>query len=117
MAHPNTRRDRCASARLPVRLRLARPRSRRVESGNATRIIALVPEFAPRIRRFGAVNCLGFWTLYVREVRPFLKVSMQTVPAPVVTTLLFLPISLLPPGPTQRHSGDIPYIDFLPPAL
>ncbi|HEX7967404.1 MAG TPA: ABC transporter permease [Stellaceae bacterium] len=77
----------------------------------------MVSELAPRIRRFGAVNWLGFWTLYVREVRRFLKVSMQTVAAPVVTTLLFLAVFLLALGAQQRHIGDIPYVEFLAPGL
>ncbi|HJT06411.1 MAG TPA: ABC transporter permease [Stellaceae bacterium] len=77
----------------------------------------MVPELAPRIRRFGAVNWLGFWTLYLREVRRFLKVSMQTVAAPVVTTLLFLAIFLLALGADRRHVGDIPYVEFLAPGL
>ena len=77
----------------------------------------MVPAFAPRLRRFGAVNWLGFWTLYLREVRRFLKVSMQTVAAPVVTTLLFLAIMLLALGGQQRHIGDIAYAEFLAPGL
>ena len=77
----------------------------------------MVPELAPRVRRFGAVNWLGFWTLYAREVRRFLKVSMQTVAAPVVTTLLFLAVFLLALGGQQRHIGDIPYAQFLAPGL
>ena len=72
---------------------------------------------APHLRRFGAVNWLGFWTLYLREVRRFLKVGMQTVAAPVVTTLLFLAIFLLALGGQQRHIGDIPYVEFLAPGL
>ncbi|HXZ02720.1 MAG TPA: ABC transporter permease [Stellaceae bacterium] len=74
-------------------------------------------ELAPRLRRFGAVNWLGFWTLYLREVRRFLKVPMQTVAAPVVTTLLFLAIFLLALGGQQRHIGDILYAEFLAPGL
>jgi ABC-2 type transport system permease protein len=69
------------------------------------------------LRRFGAVNWLGFWTLYVREVRRFLKVSMQTIAAPVVTTLLFLAVFLLALGGQQRHVGDISYVEFLTPGL
>jgi len=76
-----------------------------------------MPELAPRLRRFGAVNWLGFWTLYLREVRRFLKVFMQTVAAPVVTTLLFLAVFLLALGGQQRHIGDIPYAEFLAPGL
>jgi ABC-2 type transport system permease protein len=75
------------------------------------------PDLTPRLRRFGAVNWLGFWTLYVREVRRFLKVSMQTVAAPVVTTLLFLAVFLLALGGQQRHVGDISYVEFLTPGL
>lgn len=74
-------------------------------------------DLTPRLRRFGVVNWRGFWTLYVREVRRFLKVGMQTVAAPVVTTLLFLAIFLLALGAQQRHVGDIPYVEFLAPGL
>jgi ABC-2 type transport system permease protein len=77
----------------------------------------VIPELAPRVRRFGAVNWLGFWTLYAREVRRFLKVSMQTVAAPVVTTLLFLLIFLLALGGQDRNVGDVPYAAFLAPGL
>lgn len=74
-------------------------------------------DLAPRLRRFGAVNWLGFWTLYMREVRRFLKVSMQTVAAPVVTTLLFLAIFMLALGGAQRHVGSVSYAEFLTPGL
>ena len=72
---------------------------------------------APRLRRFGAVNWIGFWTLYLREVRRFLKVSMQTVAAPVVTTLLFLAIFMLALGGNRRQIGGIGYAEFLAPGL
>ena len=77
----------------------------------------MATDLAPRLRHFGAVNWLGFWTLYVREVRRFAKVGMQTVAAPVVTTLLFLAIFLLALGGQQRHVADIPYSAFLAPGL
>ena len=41
-------------------------------------------------RRFGAMNWLGLWTLYKKEVQRFLKVAFQTVFAPIISTLLFL---------------------------
>ena len=41
-------------------------------------------------RHFGAVNWLGLWTLYKKEVHRFLKVVFQTVFAPIISTLLFL---------------------------
>ncbi|HZB93790.1 MAG TPA: ABC transporter permease [Stellaceae bacterium] len=74
-------------------------------------------DLAPHLRRFGAVNWLGLWTLYLREVRRFFKVSMQTVAAPVVTTLLFLAVFVLALGGEHRHVGDVPYLEFLAPGL
>jgi ABC-2 type transport system permease protein len=74
-------------------------------------------QLAPRLRHFGPVNWLGFWTLYAREVRRFWKVFMQTVAAPVVTTLLFLAIFLLALGGQQRHVGDVSFAQFLAPGL
>jgi ABC-2 type transport system permease protein len=43
----------------------------------------------PTIRN---VNWGGLRTLYVKEVRRFFKVQLQTVWAPAITTLLFLVI-------------------------
>lgn len=71
----------------------------------------------PAARKIGTVNWLGLWTLYVREVRRFLKVYMQTVAAPVVTTLLFLAIFLLALGGQRRVIDAIPYAEFLAPGL
>jgi ABC-2 type transport system permease protein len=72
---------------------------------------------APSVRRFGAVNWQGLWTLYVREVHRFLKVSMQTVFAPVVTTLIFLMIFLLAMNGQNRAIGGVPFLEFLAPGL
>lgn len=71
----------------------------------------------PRVRHIGAVNWRGLWTLYVREVQRFLKVGMQTIAAPVVTTLLFLAIFLLAMGGQQRTIHGIPFLAFLAPGL
>jgi ABC-2 type transport system permease protein len=72
---------------------------------------------APRARRIGVVNWRGLWTLYVREVKRFLKVFMQTVAAPVVTTLLFLAIFLLALSGQQRTVHGVPFLEFLTPGL
>ena len=77
----------------------------------------IIASAAPRVRRLGAVNRLGLWTLYLREVRRFWKVGMQTIAAPVVTTLLFLAIFLLVPGSRQRVVGSTPFLEFLAPGL
>ena len=38
-------------------------------------------------RSYGAVNWLGLWTLYLKEVQRFLNVATQTIVAPMVTSL------------------------------
>ena len=65
----------------------------------------------------GAVNWIGLWTLYLREVRRFLKVYTQTLAAPVVTTLLFLSIFVLALGGATRTVAGIPFTEFLAPGL
>jgi ABC-2 type transport system permease protein len=72
----------------------------------------------PQARRIGAVNWLGFWTLYIREVRRFLKVHTQTILAPVVTTLLYLAVFMLALGGGSHPAvGDVAYAAFLAPGL
>src|SRR5258708_37297807 len=71
----------------------------------------------PMVRQIGAVNWLGFWTLYAREVRRFVKVATQTILAPVVTTLLFLAVFLLALGGAGRSAGGVSYAEFLAPGL
>jgi ABC-2 type transport system permease protein len=69
------------------------------------------------VRQFGAVNWQGLWTLYLREVRRFLKVSMQTLFAPVVTTLIFLMIFVLAMNGQNRTMDGVPFLQFLAPGL
>lgn len=71
----------------------------------------------PRPREIGPVNWLGLWTLYQKEVRRFLKVMIQTVLAPVVTTLLFLAIFTLAVGRAIDLGGGIGFAEFLAPGL
>lgn len=68
-------------------------------------------------RRFGAVNWLGLWTLYVREVRRFLKVVFQTVIAPVISTLLFLIVFTQAFGASRPEINGVPFTAFLAPGL
>ncbi|WP_343074225.1 ABC transporter permease [Parvularcula dongshanensis] len=72
-------------------------------------------------RRFGAVNWLGLWTLYKKEVQRYLKVAGQTVLAPIVTTLLYLTVFLVAfsgAGRDVTMEGQVvPYAAFLPPGL
>jgi ABC-2 type transport system permease protein len=68
-------------------------------------------------RRIDKVNWLGLATLCRREVRRFLKVIVQTVLAPAMTTLLFLAIFALALGRGGAVVGDVPFLEFLAPGL
>lgn len=68
-------------------------------------------------RHFGSFNWLGMWTLYLKEVRRFIKVITQTVFAPVVTTLLFLAIFSLALGKQRPDINGVPFTEFLAPGL
>ncbi|MFN3944560.1 MAG: ABC transporter permease [Allosphingosinicella sp.] len=67
------------------------------------------------------VNWGGLRTLYVKEVRRFFKVQLQTIWAPSLTTLLFLiifTIALGREGRTVELGGAaVPFADFLAPGL
>lgn len=73
------------------------------------------PAFATR--RIGAVNWVGLWTLYVKEVQRFMKVGLQTVLAPAVTTLLFFAIFMVAFGGNERIVAGTPFGEFLVPGL
>jgi ABC-2 type transport system permease protein len=60
---------------------------------------------------------LGLWTLYLKEVRRFLKVPAQTVLAPMGTTLLFLAVFSLALGGAGREAAGVPFLAFLAPGL
>lgn len=70
----------------------------------------------PRPRTYRGVNWLGLKTLYEREVRRFFKVGMQTVAAPVVTTLLYMLIFVVAVG-DRRPVSDVSYGQFVAPGL
>lgn len=68
-------------------------------------------------RTYGPVNWLGLWTLYLKEVRRFMKVAMQTVLAPVVSTRLFTMDVSLAVGQTRGDGLGVRYNDFVAPGL
>lgn len=74
------------------------------------------PSMVP-VNQIGLVNWLGVYTLLSKEVRRFLKVPLQTVLAPMMTTMLFLAIFTLAFGNGERYMGDLPYATFLGPGL
>ena len=62
-------------------------------------------------------NWLGLYTLYMREVRRFVKVYTQTIIGPVVTTLLFLAVFSLALGRAVNEVNGVPFMEFLAPGL
>lgn len=70
---------------------------------------------SPRV--IARVNWLGLWTLYQKEVRRFLKVFVQTVAAPMVTSLLFLLVFTLALGRGDMVIAGVSYSEFLAPGL
>lgn len=69
------------------------------------------------MRQVTPSNALGLYTLYMREVRRFLKVYTQTIIGPVVTTLLFLAVFSLALGHAVHTVGEVPFLEFLAPGL
>ncbi|WP_179379123.1 ABC transporter permease [Jannaschia marina] len=69
------------------------------------------------VRRFGAVNWLGMWTLALRETRRFAAVWTQTLLAPLVTAGLFLLVFTLAVGTNRGDVMGLPFIHFLAPGI
>ena len=79
---------------------------------------AFPPQGVPVIN---GINRRGLWTLYMKEVRRFLKVQTQTIWAPAITTLLFLVIFTVALGGSGSGSGrvtlGVPFASFIAPGL
>ncbi|MFN3726153.1 MAG: ABC transporter permease [Allosphingosinicella sp.] len=66
------------------------------------------------------VNWGGLKTLYVKEVRRFFKVQLQTIWAPAVTTMLFLAIFTVALGSRREVNlagTGVAFADFIAPGL
>src|SRR5436190_2171479 len=72
------------------------------------------PKGQPLITGF---NRIGLWSLYMKEVRRFLKVQTQTVWAPAITTLLFLVIFSVAMGRGGRVVLGVNFATFVAPGL
>jgi ABC-2 type transport system permease protein len=84
---------------------------------NAASKIATAGVLPPAPRHYQGVNWQGLKTLYLREVRRFWKVGMQTVAAPVVTTLLYMMIFVVAMGGVRTDSHGTPFGLFVAPGL
>ncbi|MCG8493507.1 MAG: ABC transporter permease [Sneathiellales bacterium] len=69
------------------------------------------------ISKTAFLNWLGLYTLLMKEVKRFLKVPLQTIFAPMMTTMLFLAIFTLAFGNSDRYDGTVSFADFLAPGL
>ena len=79
---------------------------------------AVAPAFAePGVPQIRALNVPGLQALYVKEVRRFFKVQLQTIWAPAITTLLFLVIFTVALGGAGRTVIGVPFADFIAPGL
>ncbi len=71
----------------------------------------------PGVPAIPFVNWGGLRTLYIKEVRRFFKVQLQTIWAPAITTLLFLVIFTVALGRGDREILGVPFNSFLAPGL
>ena len=63
------------------------------------------------------VNWIGLSTLYKREVQRFMKIAMQSLAAPVITSVLFLMVFSVAIGKRASFAGDVDFVTFLVPGL
>lgn len=71
----------------------------------------------PGVPVIRSVNWSGMVALYLKEVRRFIKVQLQTVWAPALTTLLYLIIFTVALGRSGNMVLGVPFADFVAPGL
>ena len=72
---------------------------------------------APGVPVIPMINWGGLRALYIKEVRRFFKVQLQTVWAPAITTLLFLVIFTVALGGSGREVMGFSFAAFIAPGL
>ena len=73
------------------------------------------PSLQPRV--YHGVNWLGLRTLYVKEVRRFWKVGLQTVASPVVTVLLYMLVFVVAVRGAAPPIEGVRFATFVAPGL
>lgn len=68
-------------------------------------------------RPIRGINVIGLTTFINKEISRFMKVWLQTVLAPVITTILFFLIFVLALGQNNEAVAGVPYLQFLVPGL
>ncbi len=80
-------------------------------------MVELQNKYKIGVRRFGLINWVGAFNLYLKEVNRFFVVWAQTLLSPLVSSLLFLSVLTLALG---NDRGDVlgnSFINFLAPGL
>src|ERR1700744_5829370 len=70
----------------------------------------------PEPRAYRGINWDGLRALYLREVRRFWKVGLQTLAAPIVTALLYMMVFVVAVGGSRQVDG-VPFGAFIAPGL
>jgi len=75
--------------------------------------------YSDRIRpiTIGRINLVGVMTLYSREVQRFINVALQTLAAPVITSVLFLLVFSVAIGNRGDLANGVDFVMFLVPGL
>ena len=71
----------------------------------------------PAPRYYPGFNWVGMQTLYLREVKRFWKVGLQTVLSPIVTTLLYMLVFVVAVGSARPTVGGADFKHFVGPGL
>jgi ABC-2 type transport system permease protein len=71
----------------------------------------------PEPRRYAGVNWIGLQALYAKEVRRFWKVGLQTVGAPVLTSLLYMLVFSVATSGARPQVDGVSFAAFVAPGL
>lgn len=67
----------------------------------------------PLRREYGLLNWMGLRTLYIKEVRRFMKILPQTILAPIISNLLFMTVFVLAFAQTRGLGAGTATDDFV----
>jgi ABC-2 type transport system permease protein len=71
----------------------------------------------PGVPVIRSINWVGLKTLYIKEVRRFFKVQLQTIWGPAISTALFLVIFVVALGSSRQEVLGRSFADFIAPGL
>jgi len=80
-------------------------------------MVELNKKYQIGVRRFGFINWIGFWSLWLKECNRFMSVWQQTLLSPLVSSLLFLSVLSLALGNNRGDVLGYSFISFLAPGL